>query len=354
MGNAQKLVAKDTFRHGIKNESDWIERLRHDPDPRIFYLLGHRYGRVVTTEKAKEYSDYVKKYPEYLNKLLTRWGVTEHESWVKKNIAEWTSKFGANAQHKVSPHYTFLFHKKDAQLLKKLPYYMEEIFKHYTKKFKIEEKITKSFLVKIYPSRQSFLTEADGLDWAFAFFSSSKRSLVGHTEEFTSPKKEKAYHLKLIKTFFHEGFHQFLSYHVPDPPIWINEGMAENFEAAVINGRRISENGNMNANDLERLKRHMKNHQTTPLKTFIYLSQKEFYENIDIHYPQAWGLIHFFGYGSRTYRKYYQEVIEHLKNGMGRKEALDQVFAKVKWEAMEKAFRSYILKLKTRSSKDKW
>jgi hypothetical protein len=96
----------------------------------------------------------------------------------------------------------------------------------------------------------------------------------------------------------------------------------------------------------------MRKKVTTPLQQLIYMSQEEMYANAQVNYPQSWGLIHFFAYGSSRYKKYYQDIILNLKNGLSQKESLDAVFGKMDWALCEEIFQRYILKLKASQSRD--
>jgi hypothetical protein len=347
------LFANDDFRHGVKTHQDWYQRIKKDPDPKILYLLAHRAGRNLSASKAQEFSDWIKKYPKQLDEALGKMGIhfdsKKHE---QESTEEWQTLYGKQASQKKSKHYLYLYTKKDEALIRRLSYYMEKVFSFYEKKFDMDEKIAGIFVIKIHANEEIFRRRSNGLSNMFAYFSASDRSLVGYSQSFSSKRRNDEYHMRLIKTFFHEGFHQYLSYYVPAPPTWLNEGMAENFEAMSIRGKKIFENRNLHAGNLDRLKTFMRKKVTTPLQQLIYMSQEEMYANAQVNYPQSWGLIHFFAYGSSRYKKYYQDIILNLKNGLSQKESLDAVFGKMDWALCEEIFQRYILKLKASQSRD--
>ena len=348
--------ASGDFRQGIKTHSDWHQRLKENPDPKILYLLAHRAGRNLSPEKAQEFSDWIKKHPQQLDQTLAKLGIHfhtgEHE---KKAIAEWIALYGDEASQIKSSNYLYLYTQKDETLIRRLSYYMEKVFSFYEKKFDMDEKISEVFIIKLHANQERFQQHSTvGLSNAFAFFSAADRSLVGYSKDFDSKRKTDEYHMRIIKTFFHEGFHQYLSYYVPAPPTWINEGMAENFEAMRIKGKVISDNRNLHADNLDTLKNLIKKGLTTPLQKLIYMSQEEMYSNAQVNYPLSWGLIHFFAYGSSKYKKYYQDVILHLKNGLSQKESIDAVFSNMNWVLLEEAFQNYILKLRNSQSLDRF
>lgn len=315
--------------------------------------MAHRAGYGISIEKAEEFSRYIISKPEQLDASLKRLNIyRSYEHELSSQEEEWKALYPKVAQSHQGKNYFYLFTKKDKSYIAKLNYYMEKIFKIYQKKFKMKEKIAGKFIIKLFPSQLDFQTHTQSE--AFAFFRASDRSLVGYRRDDESPGEQKEFDLRLTKTFFHEGFHQFLNYYVPSPPTWLNEGLAENFEAIEIKGRKIHERGNLHYNNLYWLKKYIKAGQTTPLKTLIYMDQATLYENSRLHYPMSWGLIHFFAHGSSRYKKYYQDVISNLKEGKTLKETLDLVFQNIDWDALEKAYATYILKLKASRPSDRF
>ena len=75
------------------------------------------------------------------------------------------------------------------------------------------------------------------------------------------------------------------------------------------------------------------------------MSQEEYYSNPSLHYAQGWSVIYFLAYASKSYNKYFQYLIQHLKNGMDREPALDETFGNVDFEKMERVWKKFILDL---------
>jgi len=177
-----------------------------------------------------------------------------------------------------------------------------------------------------------------GSGFAFAYYSGAKRELVCHL---SSTKMFK----RVLTTLAHEGFHQFLGYYVPNPPIWLNEGIAEYFEGMDPFERLVDSKKTINRYDLDAMKTYIKRGFTVPMKRFIYMTQAEYYSNPNLHYPQGWSVIYFLAYASKSYNKYFQDLVQHLKNGKDREEALDATFGNVDFEKMERVWKAFILDL---------
>ena len=343
------------FRDGIETHQDWFERFDETHDYRIFYLLANRAGKVCDVAKAKEITEFLKNHPERREKLFVDWGIdVDTEAFNAKALEEWKERFGDEAIDIKTRQYHVFATKKDRKMATVLAIYMDHIFKFYQKKFKMDEKLFGRFMVKLHPNESSYRSTTR-LGSSFAYFSAHKRCLVGYTKAFKKPSEEKDYAIRLIHTFFHEGFHQFISYYIPNPPTWLNEGMAEIFEAVIFRGKKLYENKNLSNYNLRWLRDYIKDKKLTPLKELIYMTQKELYDpnRINMHYAQCWGLIHFLAFGSSNNKKFYQDIIKELKNGADRLEAIDRVFAKVDWARFEKGYRQYLLRLKTTKGKSK-
>ena len=349
------LGEKNEFRKGIETHQDWFQRFDETHDYRVFYLLANRAGKVCDVAKAKELTGFLKDHPERREEVFKGWGIDlDIEAFNSKALEEWRTRFGKEAIDIKTRQYHVFATKKDKKMATVLAMYMDLIYKFYQKKFKMDEKVYGRFMVHLHPSESSFRSTTKS-STSFAYFSAHRRALVGYTKAFKQPKDEKDYAIRLIHTFFHEGFHQFISYYVPNPPTWLNEGMAEIFEAVVFRGKKLYENKNLSNYNLRWLKEYMKQGQTTSLKELVYMTQKELYNpsKINMHYAQCWGIIHFLAFGSSKNKKFYQDIIQELKDGADRIEAIDKVFAKVDWGRFEKNYAIYINRLKTTKAESK-
>lgn len=348
------------FRKGISSHQDWIERFKENHDYRIFKMLACRGGATIDNAKAKEMSNWLKEHPERFEYTLKQWRIiSDPIAREATAIEEWRVQYGNEAlifpprgKMRDKARYLTLATKTDRRHAERIAYYMERVHKLYQSKFKTKERIEGKFIIKLFPNYSDYRA-TKGPSFAFAYFRGSTRELVGYVPR--DKNWPKSYTVDaLISTFFHEGFHQFLHYYVPDPPTWIDEGFAEMFETIQVKGSRLIEGKLINNYDLKTIQHHLKSDHYTPLKDLIYYDQRQYYANVKLHYPQGWSLTHFLAKGSPSYRKFFTKVLDNLKNGMDRHEAIDDVFAKVDWQKMEVVWKSYVKKLRPVKTKNKY
>lgn len=341
---AAAFDSKTDFRKGIKKHADWVERFKETHDYRIFKILAWRAGRVVDTELAREACDVLKDNPEQIDEVFERWGITiDQKEFEKDAESKWKSQH-RDALVLKSSHYLLLATKGDEKYAKLIKGYMEKVFKLYQSKFKTKEKIEGRFLIKLYGSREKYVA-GGGPETSVAYFSASGRELVGYVPRGPRFPTEEELIRETVMTFFHEGFHQYLTYFVPDPPTWVNEGFACLFEGLKIKKGRISEGKYISEYYRDWLKQYIKENTVTPISEFLYLTQAEYYAKQNVHYCQGWGLVHFLALGSPDYNKYYKRVLTNLKNGMDREEAIRDVFSKVNLYKLDEAYRAYVMGL---------
>ena len=127
--------------------------------------------------------------------------------------------------------------------------------------------------------------------WANAYFTSRLRALVGHLEGGFA---------KAYPSFFHEGFHQFMHRYVPRAPIWLNEGLAEYYEQAQLQGgvwRFPPQSAR-----IRQCAALWKAHRLTPLAELLIMDRKTFYGGQAVetpasrrageHYSEAYTLVY--------------------------------------------------------------
>lgn len=100
-------------------------------------------------------------------------------------------------------------------------------------------------------------------------------------------------HDNLYRTLAHEGFHQFLAYELGDrAPIWLNEGLAQYFETAVVQGNRLVV-GEINRPTLAAAQSLIAHRAAPAIAELIAMDQPTFYQHADRTYPTSWALVYF-------------------------------------------------------------
>ena len=335
------MAAGPGFTKDIKCQQDWVDRLKETWDARILYLLSNRAGVTLSQEKCVELCQELKQKPDTLEAELKEAGILRDvEAYLKETETAWQTKYAAEAVILNTDEYLILGCKSDDLLLKCLKKYMTKIIARYRGKFDTKEKIEGRFLIQIYPDRGDFLATG-APQFAAAYFSPRARALVGFAP------REQTQNLNwimstVIHTFFHEGWHQYFHYYVPQPPPWLDEGIAEMNEATIVKGDELAGKEFVNVNDARAAVQISNQKKFTPLERFTYLSLEEFYTNPQVHYPQAWAFVHFLVSGKTRYKKNYNQLMKDLQNAEDTKTALDKAFAGVKWDHMEEEFKAYV------------
>lgn len=335
------------FAKGITSHSDWVKRFRKTLEPRIFYLLASRTGRRISMQQSKMMCEIMKQDPAKVEEFLEQWGILlDVEKFLEEKQNDWKKKYGDEATITKTKNYIILATKVDHNIIRFLKFYQEKVFRFYQKHFSTPEKIEGRFLIYIYPDRAAY-TATGAPGFSGAYYLASERKLVGYVEpEHRNNRKWIAD--TRMSYFFHEGFHQYFGYFVPNPPIWLNEGMAEMCAAITVRRKKLKEAGNMDYQGCKRTQAAITKKSYVPLKKFVRLSQPQYYSNPDLHYAQGWALVHFLRYGPKKYRSIINDIIFALKNGAERDEALDRAFYDIDWAKFEADWKKYIMKLKAR------
>ena len=160
---AEKPKIED-FRKGISRNKDWLDRYKWTYDYRILKLLAQRAGRVLDTENAKKYSDWLMSHPDGVEEKLFNEGlIVDEKKFLETARANWQKAYGQEAKSIETAHYLVLGTAVHQDYLKLLSFYMECIFKFYEGKFTSTEKLEGKFLLKFYPTQKDFLIQGPAM-----------------------------------------------------------------------------------------------------------------------------------------------------------------------------------------------
>ncbi|MFP4112793.1 MAG: tetratricopeptide repeat protein [Spirochaetota bacterium] len=114
----------------------------------------------------------------------------------------------------------------------------------------------------------------------------AKSELVGY------PMEDESFEVSLK----HQGFIQFLRAFVPNPPLWLREGFAVYFEEVEFDDQLDRAVYRENLAWLETLQSIVEgaaDQQPIPLSEMLRMDVEEAREQIEVFYPQAWGMVSF-------------------------------------------------------------
>ena len=185
-------------------------------------------------------------------------------------------------------------------------------------------------------------------DFTYIHYSDlTKSELIGFQKE-----KEDDFNASLL----HQGFIQFIKTFVPNPPIWMREGLATYFENSEWN--KISKSFTFKPNFiwLKNLKSIVQNFDITkpyiPLEELLTISVDSAKTRVATFYPQAWGLVSFLlESDNNNYNRMFYDSVSGLDtasdlsaNSVSIK---NKVFSWTDMNKIEQDYVAYILSLKT-------
>ncbi|MDP6106856.1 MAG: DUF1570 domain-containing protein [Candidatus Brocadiia bacterium] len=157
----------------------------------------------------------------------------------------------------------------------------------------------------------------------------------------------------VFRTLYHEGFHQFMfTGIVRNPPLWVNEGMAEYFAEATWNGRSFS-TGRVPARRLNTMRKALRRREHIPLANLFAMEDGAWLANVragqtevSLQYTEAWSVVHFLIHADGgSYRPRLLTYLRLLGDGTDRMRAFQESFG-AGTAGLERAWTAYVMRLK--------
>jgi len=231
---------------------------------------------------------------------------------------------------------------------------MEACWKIYSDLFHFDgTQLTAKLKVRLFRDPDSFGKYLEKLlgqsrkDFVFIAYSDPEKSeLLCHPKD-----AQGAFDSSLI----HQGCIQYLKAFVANPPVWLREGVATYLEGYVYDAKAGTFAARPNMLWLDTLKASIRGEsafRTIPLSDLLVFTREMAQENLDIFYPQAWGLIQFL---ANAPEKPYNRILWDSIGALDPKAGLEdnsqkirkRVFGWITDSRMKADFERYILSLKT-------
>jgi hypothetical protein len=121
--------------------------------------------------------------------------------------------------------------------------------------------------------------------------------------------------------FFHEAMHWYLRSQNLNPPLWLEEGIAEVFSTFIIR----NDKGRWGL-PIQAHVDYLNYKGLQPTRDFLFATQDEALHKLDTFYPQAWAMVHYFmfGNGGKNREKFILFLSELYKNST--KNAFESAF----------------------------
>lgn len=156
---------------------------------------------------------------------------------------------------------------------------------------------------------------------------------------------------RTFATLQHEGFHQFAWYHLgPNLPVWMNEGLAQYFEDAVIIDRGM-ELGLADPHRIEMVREALMTRNAVAIDELLRLNSTQWSSALradasrsGLLYAQSWSLVYFMIHGEDgQYRRPFETYLRLLSEGSTHDRAFRFAFNVNDVKALEAQWRRFAL-----------
>jgi len=138
---------------------------------------------------------------------------------------------------------------------------------------------------------------------------------------------------RILAVLRHEGWHQFIHEVIENIPPWVDEGLAEYFRFARVEGSRLIQ-GEMPARDIRMVRGFLQRGKTIPLEELMQIDLRTWNQTLreeplrgSLQYRQSFTLVHFLLHADRgRYRKYLFRYLNMLEDGVSRERARKRAF----------------------------
>ncbi len=154
---------------------------------------------------------------------------------------------------------------------------------------------------------------------------------------------------RTLSVLQHEGFHQFAWRHLgPTLPVWVNEGLAQYFEDAILIDGRLTL-GLANAGRVQRVREALETGEALPLSELLGLTAARWGQTLreepgrsELLYAQAWSVAYFLIHADEgRYRRAFGTYLEKLAQELDAERAFAEAFGVRSLAGMEQAWRSF-------------
>jgi hypothetical protein len=159
---------------------------------------------------------------------------------------------------------------------------------------------------------------------------------------------------QMLRVLQHEGFHQFARQVFGDGlPIWVNEGLAEYFGAAILVNQGFKL-GQIGGHRLARMQQAIESGATIPFDRLIRMSEADWMSRLSadpgessLLYDQVWLMTHYLVHGRPELERAFNRYLFEVHRGSTRAWAFRKAFGTDRTEAFEAAWKRYVRQLET-------
>ena len=288
-------------------------------------------------------------YQWRLNTFLAERGIPIDWSVINLNKARSFKERHPGSLHHETKYYHILS-TCDEETTRELGRKMDIVTRQvYQDLFKFDEKIPYKYILRFYRNAGEYHKNG-GPRMAGAHYIPGSKELVGYKRTSREAEGRDPFY-----SLYHEGWHQYFDFYIPNSPRWFDEGFAEVISPVIIKGSRAKMN-TFNVGRSNVLKVYLRRGRIIPLSKLIRLKHHEFYrpDVVGLAYAQSWSFVHFLINFKdprhlsiqKKVRAFYKDYFWELHKGTDPVEACDIVFKDVQFSTLEKAWLKEINKQK--------
>ncbi|TVR08913.1 MAG: DUF1570 domain-containing protein [Planctomycetota bacterium] len=243
-------------------------------------------------------------------------------------------------QHRCGP-VQLLGVEDDRELLSRLAAALPLVQDLHRRYFPFNQSQERPVHIRIFPTREKY----DSQDFRAGSYATyrPRQALVAlwiDHQAYASDADAEA--VRLIQALCHELWHAYIQYHAPGMPVWMEEGLAEIFESAVVRGDQPLQIGPdiINATNKQVLRQNLDAGRVIPLQSLMEFSNTRFSEEAQIAYPQAWSVMHSLLFAEDdAFSAIVPDVIAALRSGSFGVEAVRSAVVELDWQTIEAHWR---------------
>lgn len=327
---------------GTKTHNDLIERVIQTGDWRLLRFIMGRAGLrgAWDQDRVQALARTMAERDEQIIRLsLSRAGmIWDSVSEMDRRRQEWQHLEGLQQAYEWRyQHIQLLGCEQNQTILGLLQQAIPLVLDLHTRTFPFPQESERPIHIQIYPTR-SLYDAQDFRAGSWATYRPSRNKIAIWIDREALNEDENKEIVRLIQALAHEMWHAYIQYHAPGMPVWMEEGIAEVFESALVRGNRRLSIGPeiINATNLTVVSHHRRGNRCIPVDELMLFTNAQFAARAQVAYPQSWSLMHSMMFAEdKEIADIPHRVIANLRQGLFAEKAVETALGNLTWDRIE-------------------
>lgn len=338
-------VAEDSgadMLHGTETHFQLFQRFEETTDWRLLRFLMGRAGlqgardvqRVQGLAAASR-----QQAPETLRLALKRAGIIwDRDSLFEARREAWSQRLDDRQMLELRhEHVQLLGAAEHEEILRRLHRAIPMVQRLHRDYMPFPQEVERPLQIRVYPSR-SLYDAQDFRPGSYATYRPGRAKIAFWVDGAALAADREAELVRMVQVLCHEMWHFYIQYHAPGMPVWMEEGMAEVFESALVQGDEPLRIGPqiINATNQAALRRNLAAGFRIALNELMHFDTRQFTLHGQVAYPQAWSVTHWLMFTrEQPQRDVIPRLIHALRRGHSTTEAVRYAIEEADWECIE-------------------